>query len=205
VKIWETHLDNRADRARDQDEADTRWLSQHAGIDPAERLMKFDAWLRGRLLKTFLWPKDEDARNRLLGQCAAEMRAMFRELLGRGWLLDGTALTQQINLLFAPIAKAQREGKVADFYPYFRTAVRRYVGLNAEEISAQAHRSGAHQGTQTFGAIVAGLKLGQQSLTELLGARAAEVAVAKEETLRTRQARLRAKKQADAEPTLPGL
>ncbi|HEY0966971.1 MAG TPA: hypothetical protein VGD88_06250 [Opitutaceae bacterium] len=208
MKVWETHLDARADSVSDQAEADTRWLSQHTGIDPAERLMKFDRWLRRQLLNRFIWPQDGAKREKLLRQCAAEMRTMFRDLHGRGWLLDGTALALEVSKLFDPIAKAQRAGKVGEFYPYFRAAVARYVGLNAEEIAAHARRTGSHHGTQSVGAILGALKVGGASLTELLATRAEEVAVAKQETLRVRQARLRRQetaRKADTEARLPGL
>lgn len=187
-------LDEREDRQRDQAIADELWLRERAGVDPAERLRSWDRWLRGKLLASLKWPSDEAARERLLGQCASEMTTLAKQLRGRGWLLDGKSLAVHVAAILEPVGKAQREGKVGDFWPYFRAAVGRYVGANAEEIQRQARRGGADEGTQTIGAVLAGV-VGPRadSMVELLTRRAAEVGQAKEDKLRERIARLRAK------------
>ncbi len=195
-------IEDREDRDREQADADELWLRERAGIDPAERLQSWDRWLRGRLTRALVWPKDEAARQRLLGQCAAEITVLAKQLRGRGWLLDGKALATHVDALLAPIGKAQRDGKVGDFWPYFRTSVSRYVGLNAEEIQQHARRVGAEEGAQAVGAVLAGLGLGGESMVELLARRAVEVREAKAETLRQKQARLRAQdaaRKADAQ------
>lgn len=197
MNVLGSYLEAREDARRDQSEADNRWLLERTGIDPAERLQSWDRWIRRTLAATLVWPANEAARERLLGQCAAEMTTVAKQLRGRGWLLDGKALAGHVAALLEPIAKAQRAGKVGDFWPYFRASVSRYVGANAEEIQQQAKRTGADEGIQSIGAILGGLSIIQSpSMTELLATRAAEVTQAKAETLRDRQARLRAQDRA---------
>ncbi len=192
-------LDERDERAQDEREADERWLRERAGVDPAERLQSWDRWIRATLKKTLVWPQKGEGRDRLLRQCAVEMTVLAKQLRGRGWLLDGEALAEHVRALLEPIGKAQKAGKVGDFWPYFRAAVSRYVGANAEELQQQAKRTGADEAAQSIGAILGGLSvLKPASMTELLTARAGEVAQAKAETLRAKQARLRAAEKADA-------
>jgi hypothetical protein len=185
-------LDDRDDGKREEREAEERWLRERAGIDPAERLQSWDRWIRATLTAALVFPTERAARERLIGQCAAEMTELAKQLRGRGWLLDGKALAEHVQAVLQPIGKAQRAGKIGDFWPYFRTAVARYVGLNAEEIQQHARRVGAEEGARSVGAVLAGLRV-TESMTELLARRAEEVATAKAETLREKQARLRAK------------
>lgn len=185
-------LDAREDRARAERAADERLLAERAGIDAAERLAAWDRWVARVLAESLVWPADAARRERLRGQCAAELTVVAQQLRGRGWLLDGTALAAHVRALLAPIGAAQRAGKVGDFWPYFRAAARRYVGANAEEIQRQAKRTGADEGAQTIGAVLGALAVRGESLTELLTRRAGEVAEAKGERLRDQQARQRA-------------
>lgn len=207
MNVLGSYLEAREDARHDQSEADNRWLQERTGIDPAERLQSWDRWIRRTLATTLVWPHNEAARDRLLGQCAAEMTTVAKQLRGRGWLLDGKALAGHVAALLEPIAKAQRAGKVGDFWPYFRASVSRYVGANAEEIQQQAKRTGADEGIRSIrsiGSILGGLSIIQTpSMTELLATRAAEVLQVKAETLRDRQARLRAQDRAQkAQATL---
>lgn len=199
MNVFGQLLDARDDRQQEDREADERWLRERAGIDPAERLQSWDRWLRGLLLKLLAWPSDREARERLLGQCATEMTKLAQQLRGRGWLLDGKELAGHVRGVLEPIGKAQRAGKVGDFWPYFRASVGRYVGAHAEEIQRQARRTGSDEAAQTIGAVLGGLSCMQprrESMTELLVARADEVKAAKAESLRDKQARLRAKERA---------
>lgn len=180
-----------------QREADARWV-EGAGIEPAERLLSWDRWLVGLLAKTLEWPSDEAARARLMRQCAAEITVLARQLRGRGWLLDGKALAAHVQAVLKPVAMAQKAGKVADFWPYFKASVGRYVDSHAEEIQAYARRTGRDEAGQSIGAILGGLSIVKEvSMTELLTARAAEIGTAKKETLRARQSRLRARADCD--------
>jgi len=181
----EQYLEAREDRAAADAEADDNWMRERHGIDPVERLQRWDTWLRKTLAETLVWPSDKAAASRLQCQCAHEMTAMVRQLRGRGWLLDGDALAQHIRLCLKPIAEQQRAGKVADFYPYFRASIRRYVGANAEEIQLHARRTGADEGAQSMSALMGAFGLGPaatrkgESLTELITRRAAETVAAK--------------------------
>jgi hypothetical protein len=205
VNVLGQLLDERDDRRRDQAEADDRWMREGAGIDPAERLIAWDRWLVGTLEKTLQWPADPVRRAKLVRQCAAEITGLAKQLRGRGWLLDGDALAKHVRTMLAPIVAAQRAGKIGDFWPYFRASIGRYVGGNAEEIQAHARRTGADEGAQSFGAVLAGLGITDgarqrgPSLTELLAARAGEVAQAKRDTLREKLAQKRAADKHDRE------
>lgn len=189
-------LDGREERRAAEAAAEEAWLRERAGVDAAERLASWDRWVRRVLAQTLVWPDDAARRARLVAQCAEELTVMVRQLRGRGWLLDGRALADHVEALLAPVAQAQRARKVGDFWPYFRAAVSRYVGAHAEELQQQARRTGADEGAQSIGAVLGGLSLLQRgeapSMVELLTTRAGEVAAAKAETLRARQARARA-------------
>lgn len=202
MNILQAHLDDREGGRQASAEADRRWLSERGGIDPAERLQRWDAWLRATLFKSLAWPSDATAREKLIGQCAAQITTMVRQLAGRGWLLDGEALAAHVRAVLAPIAAAQKAGKIGDFYAYFRAAVARYVGANAEELQAEARRTGTDEAARTVGEILSGLRIRGATMTQLLEQRAAEVTTAKAETLRQKQARARARQaacKADAE------
>lgn len=197
MNVLGSYLEAREDRRREQRTADDLWLREGAGIDPAERLLSWDRWLAEKLATSLRWPAEPAARERLIRQCAAEITVLARQLRGRGWLLDGKALAAHVQALLEPIAKAQQAGKIGDFWPYFRAAVGRYVGSHAEEIQAHARRTGADESGLMIGAILSGLNiLRPVSMTELLTERAGEIASAKQETLRAKQAKLRAKSQA---------
>jgi hypothetical protein len=159
--------------------ADDQWLRERAGIDPEERRAAWRRWVCRELEKVLQWPADKAARERLIGQCAAELTTLVRQLHGRGWLLDGAALADHVRACIAPIATAQKKGTVGDFFPYFRAAVRRYVGAHAEAIQAQARRTGADEGAQTMAGALAALGIGTakpraKSLTEVIAEREAE-------------------------------
>lgn len=204
MDVLSQHLTDRESRLNEQAGADDRWMREGAGIDPAERLLKWDRWLVGLLAKLLQWPTEAGARERLIRQCAAEITTLARQLRGRGWLLDGRELAKHVQGLLEPIAKAQQAGKVGDFWPYFRAAVGRYVGNHSDEIAALGRRTGSSEGAQAIGALLGGLAVVRQaSMTELLTERAGEIATAKKETLRDRQQRLRAKTPApDSQLTL---
>jgi hypothetical protein len=161
-------------------------------VDPAERLLKWDAWLRATLRKTLRWPASQAAAARLAAQRANQVTVMARQLRRRGWLLDGDALARHVCACLEPVAAAQRAGKTGDFRPCFKAPLRRHAGANAEEIQLHARRAGADAGAQPMGAVPAAPGLGSavkprgESLTGLITRRADEVSQAK--TLRRRQA-----------------
>jgi hypothetical protein len=159
VNPIQAHLEDREDRARLEGEADDRWLRERAGIDPEERRRAFNSWVKGLLLKSPIWPSDPARRERLLGQCAAEITVMCRQLRGRGWLLDGATLAAEVKACLDPITAYLRKGNVEDPFAYFRSSVRRYVGTHAEELQAHARRTGRDEGAQNMAAVMSGLGL----------------------------------------------
>lgn len=186
MKVFANFLDDRTERRTAEEDADDLWLRERAGIDPEARRESWRRWLRKTLEKSLQWPKEAAARERLIGQCAAELTVLARQLRGRGWLLEGKALAEHVRAVLEPIGAAQRAGKVRDFWPYFGEAVARYVGAHAEEIQAQARRSGADAGATSFAAALAGLGIGRPaaksgpSLVEIVTDRDVEVRAAKQ-------------------------
>lgn len=173
-------LDDRHARAAADEIAEDAWLRERAGVDPAQRREAWRGWLRRKLESVLVWPEDASARDRLIGQCIAEITTLCRQLRGRGWLLDGKELAEHVHELLAPIGAYQRKGKVGDFWPYFRSAVRKYVEAHADEIQAQARRSGADEASQSMAGALAALGIGRAkakgpSLTEIVTDRDAEV------------------------------
>ncbi|AHF94186.1 hypothetical protein OPIT5_08135 [Opitutaceae bacterium TAV5] len=206
--MFQARLEDRQNHARKQAEADARWLQERGGINPAERLERWDAWLADILAQTLRWPEDETRRVRLMGKCSMEITSLVRKLRGRGWLLDGAALAEHVRACLAPIAAAQAAGKVRDLYPYLARSVGDYVGQHAEEIQAHARRTGADEAAQSVGMILAGLvgdrlKPRPPSLTELIVARAGEVKEAR--TLREAQAARRRAAKAQESANAPFL
>jgi len=165
MNLFQSRLEASADRAQDEAEAEDRWLHERAGIDPKERRLAFHTWVKGLLVKSLPLPTDTARRERLLGQCAAEVIVMCRQMRGRGWLLDGTVLATEVKACLDPITAYLRKGNVEDPFAYFRSSVRRYVGTHAEELKALAVRTGGDEGTQNMAAVMSGLgldRIGQQ-------------------------------------------
>jgi hypothetical protein len=159
MNVLQAIADTRDDRAQRETEADDRWLRECARIDPVERRASFHRWVKGQLLKHLTWPDDRARKEKLLGQCAAEILVMCRQLRGRGWLLDGKVLAEEVTAAIAPISTYQLTGKIDDFYTYFRSSIRRYVGLHAEDLQAKARRTGSDEGAQSMAAVMSGLGL----------------------------------------------
>lgn len=192
----EAYLDDR-DHRRDRDArlalrdaAERVWFNQ--GRSPADRLLRFDTWLRCELEERLDWRWAGTAKAKRIEQCRVQIEAMVLELWRRGWMLDGKRLADRITGMLDAVGKAQREGKVRDFWSYFKASVDRYVGLNAEEIQAEAMSLGVAAG-DLFRHLARRAPEGP-SLPELVAQRA-------DETLRERLARQRAqeaRKLADA-------
>lgn len=153
--------------------AEARFLMERAGVDRRERLAAWREWAAKKLLAEFThWPADPAARAKQVGQCTAELEALVRQLFDRGWLIEGRRLAQVVSECLSPIAAAQQAGKIGDFFPYFRVAVRRYVGANAEDMQGMARRDGADV-AQSMAGILAGVigRLQAPSLTEVIAER----------------------------------
>jgi hypothetical protein len=164
-------LDER-DQAR-RNAVAARW--QRTDLAPEERLLRFDAWIELRLAEKLDWTWAGANRRRRILQCSVYMRRVVLDLWRRGWMLDGQRLAAHLIKLLDAVGAQQRAGKVKDFWPYFRAAANRYVGLNAEEISEEAIRAGSHIAHALAGA---GIRL-SETLPELMAQRAAEVSESK--------------------------
>lgn len=198
MNVFAQVLDDREseqrDRARNAAQVAEVW--QLRGERPEVRLLAFDRWVRLQLESRIDWTWAGAQRQKRIEQCRVALEQLVLDLWRRGWMLDGKALAARIVALLDAIGARQRKGPIDDFWAYFRVSVNRYVGANAEEIQDESRRLGAH-----VGGIVAALGLaGRQdgpTLPELAATRAAEVAQARQETLREKLARERAKR-ADA-------
>lgn len=190
------HLQEREEQSRQighqtaRDFLAREWLNQAAA--PEVRLAKFDRWLIDELDHRLDWTWAGAAKVQRQQQCRIQIDGMVLALWRRGWMLDGKRLAARITEMLDAIGKAQRAEQVRDFWPYFKTSVSRYVGLNAEEIREEAMSAGAAVG-DVFRQLTKGLPAGL-SIPELVAQRA-------DETIRAKLARHRAqeaRKQADA-------
>lgn len=173
--------EDRADLAAKQTARDRDallWLNQ--GVAPEKRLLAFDRWLLRELDKRLDWTWAGAHKEKRLHQCRVQIDGMVIALWRRGWMLDGQRLAERITGMLDAIGKAQRGGQVREFWPYFKTSVSRYVGLNAEEIQAEAQSVGAAV-SNVFTALLKRTPAGP-SLPELVAQRA-------DETLRERLSR----------------
>ena len=199
MNILQQALDDRTDpvalKQRREDAAKSADVWQLRKERPEVRLLAFDRWVRLELETRLDWAWAGAQRERRIEQCRIQLERIVLDLWRRGWMLDGKALAARIVGVLDTIGAYQRAGKVADFWPYFVASVNRYVGANAEEIQDQARSIGAQ-----MGGLMALLKKPTEgpTLPELAAQRADEITKAKEETLRTKLARQRAKNAADA-------
>jgi len=161
------------------------------GRAPEECLLKFDAWARRQLEARLQWPADARKKARQIEQCRVCLERLVIELWRRGWCLDGQRLAKHILAAIDDVGAAQRAGRVKDFWPFFCRVVDRYVGLNAEEIQREARSlSGARSVGDVLGPLLQ--RLQAATLPDLIAQRRAEIAQAKQETLRAKLARQRA-------------
>jgi len=183
--VFDGCLQTLADRHQDGRPADDWMLTILA---PEDRLLKFDSWVRRQLEGRLQWPEDARRRAKLIEQSRVKLERLVIDLWRRGWMLDGQRLARHILAALDDIAAAQRAGRVKDFWPFFSRVVDRYVGINAEEIQAEAR---ACAGARPIGSILS-------SIIESRGKPAAQgptlpelVAQRREETLREKLARRR--------------
>ncbi len=181
----------------------TAWLN--AANRPEVRLLAFDRWAKEQLAKRLDWGWAGDSKEKRIEQCRIYLERLVLDLWRRGWMLDGKRLAGHIEKCLDAVGTYQRAGKVANFWAYFQASVDRYVGGNAEEIREEAMRVGSHVG-QVLKAFGVERGAASAALPALVAQRAAEVADAKEATLREKQSRLRAKNAAQSaaaqQPTL---
>jgi hypothetical protein len=180
MDILAQHLDNRRAEAAQRARQAEAWMGQG---HPADRLLRFDTWVRAKLdeLIDFTWAGTGQVRAR--EQCRIELERLVLDLWRRGWMLDGRRLASHIEAALADVAAAQRAGRVKEFWPFYVSVMRRYVGTNAEEIQAEALSAGSHvQGALNALLSAATARSPAQSapsLTELLAQRRAELCARK--------------------------
>lgn len=167
---------------------DFSWLNNGRPIE--ERLAAFDRWLRAELTERLVWDWAGGRKQNEIEQSRLYVQRLVVELWRRGWMLDGKALADRITGMLDAVGAYQRTGKVQRFWPYFRATVDRYVGANAEELQAEAMRLGSHLG-QLVGAI-------DNTITQAIANRTAEVHEHKAKTIREKEKALRARSKADA-------
>lgn len=136
---------------RDQQVArEAQFLKAYGDVDRRQALRAWRAEAASLLGATFThWSADPARRQRQIGQCIAELETMAHQLFDRGWLLKHERLVEVARKAMEPVAAAQATGKIGDFFPYFRTSIRRFVPVNADELQKAARRDGsdsAHAG-----------------------------------------------------------
>ncbi|WP_221029941.1 hypothetical protein [Actomonas aquatica] len=151
------------------------------GATEEQRLLAFEAWCRRQIQSRLVLSEEATAKARRTGQCLAEIKCMLLELFRRGWLLDGARLAPHVIAVLDDVGNAQRAGRVQEFWPFFRSVVRSYVGRNAEEIRSESMRAG---------------NIASMAFTDIARTLPALVAQEREElneTLREKKTRARAK------------
>jgi hypothetical protein len=191
MNVFNEFLDGReaSRRTRAEDAAEINWLAK--GQAPEARLIKFDTWVRRELQARLQWPKDEQKKAKLIEQCRVELERLVLELWRRGWMLDGARLSKHILRAIDDIAAAQKAGRVKDLWPFFRSVVGRYVGLNSEEIQTESKSAGSLI-SQALSVMTSQAANSGPTLPELVAQRRGEIAA--EKPLRARIAAERKKK-----------
>jgi len=198
--VFDGYLQTRADRHQAGRPADDWMLPLLA---PEDRLLKFDAWMRRQLESRLQWPERGRLKAKEIEQCRIRIERLVIELWRRGWLLDGQRLANHIRAALDDIAAAQAAGRVKKFWPFFCQVVDRYVGINSEEIQAEAR---AVAGARPIGSILSSIIIERPTQPAPQGPTLPElVAQRHEETLREKLARRRRfeQKQASEKAQLP--
>lgn len=161
----------------ERDQSTRQWMQQDL---PAEqRLIKFDGWVRRELEVSIDWQWAGEHKAKRVEQCRMELENLVLGLWRRGWLLDGHKMAAHIKLALADISAAQKAGRVHDFWPFFKSVVARYVGINSEEIREEAMSAGV-----AVADVFSLLQKKATSLPDLIAQR-------REETLREKQTKAR--------------
>ncbi len=153
------------------------WEYLNGPLAPPARLLAFDRWVRKELSTRLQWPGNEAARARQIEQSRILVERLVLDLWRRGWMLDGKRLATHITAALDAVAKAQAKGQIRDLYAYLRRSLEAYVGVNAEEIQAEARRhASGHIGVIAEDVLMA-YGLGQKgpSIPELVAQRRHEI------------------------------
>ena len=136
---------------------------------PAERLVKFEVWLRRELAARLEWPADPVVRQRQIGQCQKFVNGFLCDLNRRGWLFDGPILARIITDKLDCIAKYQKSASIENLWIYLQSIWSNYADAAAEKLQADAMSLGFH-----VSQIMAGLKTIPQATAERAGQITAE-------------------------------
>lgn len=150
---------------------------------PAERLVRFETWLRRQLQERLQWPKDPRKRDKQIAQCQRFVAGFLCDLNRRGWLFDGPILARIIVEKLDEIAERQKAGEIEDLWIYLRCVWSTYADAASEKLHAEAMSAGFH-----ISKIVAGLKTIPQATAE----RAEQISAEKLAAARRLQARQKA-------------
>lgn len=182
----ENFLDARADeqslaaKIAERDAAFRAWANLDTPIEV--RLNRFDTWVTRELEIRVNWAWAGEAKAKRIGQCRIELETLILALWRRGWMLDGRRLAKHVQTALDDVAAAQKAGRVREFWPFFQSVMKRYVGINAEEIQNEAMSAGANVAAM-FETLVKKTPAGP-SLPELIAQR-------RDETIREKQSRQR--------------
>src|SRR5262245_56587137 len=89
---------------------------------PAERLVAFEEWLAGLLATKLVWPQDNAAKQRQIGQCRSLIMVAVADLGKHGYLFRPRELAAHMVAELDRLAVYQRQSKVRDLYRYLDTA-----------------------------------------------------------------------------------
>ena len=153
------------------------WYDLNGPLAPPARLLAFDRWVRKELSTRLQWPGNQAARARQIEQSRILVERLVLDLWRRGWMLDGKRLANHITAALDAVAKAQAKGQIRDLYAYLRRSLEAYVGLNAEEIQAEARRHASGHIGVIAADILTAYGLGQKgpSIPELVAQRRHEI------------------------------
>jgi hypothetical protein len=160
----------------------------------AQRLLRFDAWVKGELEKRLDWAWAGEQKVKRVEQCRVQLEGLVLDLWRRGWMLDGKKLAGVITAALDDVAKAQKAGRVQDFWAFFVAITRRHVGVNSEEIQLQARSAGALLSQALNAIVVANPAPAETPLPQLIAQRREEIVKAK--SIREQQAEERKRRKA---------
>jgi len=187
----EGYLDQRdaasagAGRLARRDAAERELL--YGKMSDAERLLAFDRFCRRQLQARIDWTWAGAAKAKRIEQCRIMLETLVKGLWARGWLLDGAQLAKVVIAALDDVAKAQKAGRVRNFWMFYSSVVTRHVGTHAEELRDESKAVGAHA-SQVFQALTKRLP-DQTPLPELVAQRAHETLREKVAKARRQQAR----------------
>lgn len=164
------------------------WIDQRQPI--ADRMVRFESWLRFQLLDRLEWPADPRKCARQVGQCQAFVNGFLIDLNRRGWLFDGPTLAKIITSKLDDVAKRQKAGAVEDLWIYMRTVWTTYAGSCAEEFQRDSMRLGFH---------VSKVMRRMKSIPQAVAERQEQISA---EKLKSSRKALRSKEQEAAQPKL---